>query len=123
MIIVNDYIDDIFNDFKEYLDNQKKLCELKEEAYFYGNHIPNYDKLCVQQLYLLRYAYAYIYEYMEMYSYMFNYFYQNKVNYNGWRILSVGVGAGLDLYSLDLCNNFIYNNINYTGTGNEKTYS
>ena len=115
MIIVNDYIDDIFNDFKEYLDNQKKLCELKEEADFYGNHIPNYDKLCVQQLYLLRYAYAYIYEYMEMYSYMFNYFYQNKVNYNGWRILSVGVGAGLDLYSLDLCNNFIDNNINYTG--------
>lgn len=115
MIIVNDYIDDIFNDFKEYLDNQKKLCELKEEVYFYSNHIPNYDKLCVQQLYLLRYAYAYIYEYMEMYSYMFNYFYQNKVNYNGWRILSVGVGAGLDLYSLDLCNNFIYNNINYTG--------
>lgn len=74
MIIVNDYIDDIFNDFKEYLDNQKKLCELKEEVYFYSNHIPNYDKLCVQQLYLLRYAYAYIYEYMEMYSYIFNYF-------------------------------------------------
>ena len=61
MIIVNDYIDDIFNDFKEYLDNQENLCELKEEAYFYSNHIPNYDKLCVQQLYLLRYAYAYIY--------------------------------------------------------------
>lgn len=114
MIIVNDYIDDIFNDFKEYLDNQKKLCELKEEVYFYSNHIPNYDKLCVQQLYLLRYAYAYIYEYMEMYSYMFNYFYQNKVNYNGWRILSVGVGAGLDLYGLGLyLYLYDYNNVRF----------
>ncbi|MEI0581103.1 hypothetical protein [Brachyspira pilosicoli] len=116
MIIVNDYIDDIFNDFKEYLDNQENLCELKEEAYFYSNHIPNYDKLCVQQLYLLRYAYAYIYEYMEMYSYIFNYFYQNKVNYSGWRILSIGTGAGLDLHGLSLYSEKLNYKISYSGS-------
>lgn len=116
MIIVNDYIDDIFNDFKEYLDNQKKLCELKEEVYFYSNHIPNYDKLCVQQLYLLRYAYAYIYEYMEMYSYIFNYFNENKINYKNWKILSIGTGAGLDLHGLSLYSEKLNYEISYSGS-------
>ena len=115
-IMIRDYIKNIYEDFKKYVDNQKVLCELKEESYFYSNHIPNYRKLYVQQLYLLRYSYAYICEYMEMYINILNYFNENKINYENWKILSIGTGSGLDLYGLGLCSEKLNYEISYSGS-------
>lgn len=109
------YIESIYEEFKENLDCQECLCKLKDESYFYSNHIPDYNKLYVQQLYLLRYAYAYIYEYMEMYSYIYKYLYENHFSYIIYgKTLSIGSGAGLDLYGLGLyLYLYDYNNVRF----------
>ena len=120
-MIIKNYIETIYNDLKQYMYmySEGVLCEL-DDLYFYDNHIPDYNKYCVQQLYLLRYSYAYIFEYMEMYTLLFGFFYSNRIDYRNSEILSIGSGAGLDLYALDsLYNKNLYYRdnfpINYVG--------
>lgn len=60
MITINEYLEDILFDFKEYVTSGVRLCDLKE-VHFDAGKIPNYSDVHVQQLYLLRYAYAYSY--------------------------------------------------------------
>ena len=58
MISINDYINNIFQDFSGYVKNSKKLCDLNPFTFDVGN-IPDYSNIHIQQLYLLRYAFAY----------------------------------------------------------------
>lgn len=98
---IEDYIRNIYNEFKVYLDKENILCDLNN-LHFYSKNIPDYNNIHIQQLYLLRYAYAYIFEYKEMYDKLFSIFLNEINNIN---ILSIGSGACLDFYSLNfICN-------------------
>lgn len=57
MLSINDYLDNILIDFESYARSGVKLCDLKSVHYDAGR-IPDYSSLHIQQLYLLRYAYA-----------------------------------------------------------------
>ena len=67
MLSINDYLDNILIDFESYARSGVKLCDLKSVHYDAGR-IPDYSSLHIQQLYLLRYAYAYSFEYKRMYE-------------------------------------------------------
>jgi len=54
MFTINDYLDDI----EDYVHSGIRLCDLKS-VHFDAGKIPDYSNIHVQQLYLLRYAYAY----------------------------------------------------------------
>ena len=95
---IENYIRNIYNEFKVYLDKENLLCDLKN-LHFYSKNIPDYNKIYIQQLYLLRYAYAYIFEYKEIYNTLFSIL-PNEIN--NINILSIGSGACLDFYSLNL---------------------
>lgn len=58
MVGITEYIEQIFEDFSEYYDEGHSMCELKELTFEAGG-LPDYNGIRIQQLYLLRYAFAY----------------------------------------------------------------
>ncbi len=95
MIEIEEYLQKIFEDFKQFAEDGNQLCSLKE-LHFQGGQVPDYFDIHLQQLYLLRYAFAYSFEYMEMFEDLLQkHPYENEI-----RILSVGCGANLDYWAL-----------------------
>ena len=95
MITINKYLDDILFDFKEYVTSGVRLCDLKE-VHFDAGILPDYSDIHVQQLYLLRYAYAYSFEYKRMYASLIR-----RMN-PGMEIAvtSIGCGSMIDYWAL-----------------------
>lgn len=108
MISINDYINNIFQDFSEYVKNSEKLCDLNPFTFEAGN-IPDYSNINIQQLYLLRYAFAYAFEYKRMYSKILK-----KLNTDTkLKITSFGCGPMIDYWSL--CNACEEHSFEYIG--------
>ena len=95
MITINDFLGIVLDDFKKYVDSADKLCELKE-AHFDGGRIPDYSDPHIQQLYLLRYAYAYAFEYKVMYRGLK----QRIKPGSNIKVTSIGCGNLIDYWSL-----------------------
>ena len=55
----------IYDDFREYMDQNVNLCMLKTLNYQAGQK-PDYSDIHIQQLYLLRYVFSYAFEYKSM---------------------------------------------------------
>lgn len=97
MFLINDILDEVLNDFKNFVENSDSLCELKDLR-FDGGHTPDYSNQHIQQYYLLRYAYAYAFEYKWMYGKLLHSSYKTipeKIN-----ILSLGTGSMLDYWAI-----------------------
>ena len=95
MITINAFLDSVLDDFREYVKTKRKLCNLLD-AHFDGGKIPDYSQEHIQQLYLLRYAYAYAFEYKHIYMELINkYDLRHKI-----KVTSVGCGNLLDYWSL-----------------------
>lgn len=95
MITINEYLDNILFDFKAHAMSGIDLCHLKK-VHFDGGRIPDYSDLHVQQLYLLRYAYAYSFEYIQMYWSLI----QRLRPASQITITSIGCGSMIDYWSL-----------------------
>lgn len=95
MISINEFLDSILDDFTEYVNSGEKLCVLKD-THFDGGRIPDYTDFHIQQLYLLRYAYAYAFEYKTMYKELL----QRLDFYNNIKVTSIGCGSLIDYWSL-----------------------
>lgn len=95
MITINEYLDSVLADFKEYVNSQDRLCSLRD-VHFDAGKVPDYSKKYVQLLYLLRYAYAYAFEYKCIYRSLLN-----RMNYDeSIKVTSIGCGTGIDYWSL-----------------------
>lgn len=66
MIDITQYLQGIYEDLQSYVDNDVCLCKFKE-LNFEAGALPDYTDINIQQLYLLRYAFAYAFEYSGMY--------------------------------------------------------
>lgn len=96
MITINEYLDHVLDDFKEYLTAAPQLCCLKTLR-FDTKQLPDYNDIHVQQLYLLRYAYAYAFEYKCMYMQLFG---ENAFENDHIQVASLGCGTGIDYWSM-----------------------
>lgn len=95
MLTINDYLDNILAEFKDYVHSGVKLCDLKS-VHFDAGKIPNYSNIHIQQLYLLRYAYAYSFEYKRMYETLLK-----RTNFDkNIAVTSIGCGSMLDYWAL-----------------------
>lgn len=95
MLTINDYLDNILSDFETYARSGVRLCDLKS-VHYDGGRIPDYSKLHIQQLYLLRYAYAYAFEYKRMFESLFN----RATFQRNIAVTSIGCGSMLDYWAL-----------------------
>lgn len=95
MISINDYLDIILKDFEEYLRSDPYLCHLKD-VHFDAGKVPDYSDIHVQQLYLLRYAYAYAFEYRCMYKHLPQHMYTQP----NLSVMSIGCGNMIDYWAL-----------------------
>lgn len=64
---LENYLDRIYTDFEDEVNKMDSLCALTSLNY-QTRRLPKYTDIRVQQLYLLKYAYAYTYEYFLMYN-------------------------------------------------------
>ncbi|MDD2225993.1 MAG: hypothetical protein PHD42_02625 [Dysgonamonadaceae bacterium] len=91
------FLERVYQDFQE---EQHNWCELPLSQFVYnelsGKVYGGYDKTHYEQFYLLKYAPLYVSEYTEVYE-----DFLDRYPYKVLRILSVGVGAGLDYYGLE----------------------
>lgn len=95
MISITDYILDVYNDFSKYVEKNNGLCALKELNYEAGK-TPDYSNIHIQQLYLLRYAFAYAFEYKSMYETLFlREKYDDEI-----LVTSIGCGNMMDYWGL-----------------------
>lgn len=96
MFFINDMLNDVLDDFKNFVENANSLCELKDLR-FDGGHTPDYSNQHIQQYYLLRYAYAYAFEYKWMYRKLLHSYdtIPEKLD-----ILSIGTGSMLDYWAI-----------------------
>lgn len=93
---INNYIYGVYEEFKEYVDNNDGLCLLRDMT-FEGGHVPDYSDVHVQQYYLLRFAFAYAFEYKKMYARLL----ENVGTFNGSvKVCSLGCGAMIDYWAL-----------------------
>jgi hypothetical protein len=95
MVDITQYLEEIFGDFCCYANGENYLCELKK-LNFQAGSIPDYSNKKIQQLYLLRYAFAYAFEYKSMYEDMF----PKIKNLDNLKVTSIGCGAMIDYWSL-----------------------
>jgi hypothetical protein len=95
MIPIKDYITNVYEDFKQYLDAENYLCLLKSLNY-QGGRKPDYDDIHIQQLYLLRYAFSYAFEYKSMFT---NLFAREKYA-DCIEVVSIGCGNMIDYWAL-----------------------
>lgn len=95
MISIEAYLENVLDDFSEYIESEPQLCELKNVNFNAGG-IPDYTDKNIEQLYLLRYAYAYSFEYKSMYDSLFDIQkYENRIS-----VASIGCGSMIDYWSL-----------------------
>lgn len=95
MINITDYLELVYADFKNEIDNGRYLCELKGLT-FESNCLPDYNNIQIQRLYLLRYALAYGFEYSHIYSEVLT----RLHNPDKVVVASIGCGNFLDYWSL-----------------------
>lgn len=95
MIDITQYLQDIYEDLQRYVDNDVCLCKFKE-LNFEAGVLPDYEDINIQQLYLLRYAFAYAFEYSRMYLDVLS----QKDDVNSISVTSVGCGSMIDYWSL-----------------------
>lgn len=95
MFSITSYLENIYADFSQYLNSEPTLCELKELTFEAGS-IPDYKDIRIQQLYLLRYAFAYSFEYSEMYQEVL----EQLENPDNISVTSIGCGSMIDYWSL-----------------------
>ena len=95
MINITQYLQDIYEDLQRYVDNDVCLCKFKE-LNFEAGVLPDYEDINIQQLYLLRYAFAYAFEYSRMYLDVLS----QMDDVNNISVISVGCGSMIDYWSL-----------------------
>lgn len=95
MIGITEYLQQIYEDFKEEIDCGVKLCNLKKLT-FEAGALPDYNNIQIQRLYLLRYAFAYAYEYTQMYKEVL----QDMNNPEELSVASIGCGNMIDYWAL-----------------------
>lgn len=95
MINITQYLQDIYEDLQRYVDNDVCLCKFKE-LNFEAGALPDYEDINIQQLYLLRYAFAYAFEYSRMYLDVLS----QMDDVNSISVTSVGCGSMIDYWSL-----------------------
>jgi len=93
--LIHDFIRKVLIDFQQYLNESTDLCDLRSIT-FESNSLPEYGNVHVQQLYLLRYAYAYAYEYKLMYKELFKRYTVGP----DITVTSVGCGNMIDYWAL-----------------------
>ena len=96
MMSINDFLDSVLSDFEAYIHSAQDLCKLWDTHYDAGR-IPDYSDINIQQLYLLRYAYAYAFEYKTMYTHLC----KRIILPNTIEVTSVGCGSMVDYWSLE----------------------
>lgn len=95
LITIKDYISLIYNDFRQYLEQDNDLCVLKTLNYQAGQK-PDYSDIHIQQLYLLRYVFSYAFEYKSMFETLFA---REKFKEN-IKVTSIGCGNMIDYWGL-----------------------
>lgn len=95
MIDITQYLQGIYEDLQSYVDNDVCLCKFKE-LNFEAGALPDYTDINIQQLYLLRYAFAYAFEYSGMYLDVLS----QMDDANHISVTSVGCGSMIDYWSL-----------------------
>lgn len=95
MIGITEYIEQIYKDFSKYYDEGHSMCELKGLTFEAGS-LPDYSNIRIQQLYLLRYAFAYSFEYSCIYDNII----KNFKGKSGIKVASIGCGTMIDYWSL-----------------------
>ena len=95
MINITQYLQEIYKDLQRYVDNDVCLCKFKE-LNFEAGALPDYEDINIQQLYLLRYAFAYAFEYSRMYLDVLS----QMDDVNNISVTSVGCGSMIDYWSL-----------------------
>lgn len=95
MITIENYLLEIYDDFKEYVENAGDLCLLKTLNYQAGQ-VPDYTDVHIQQYYLLRYAFSYAFEYKRMFlKVLEKATYEDEIS-----LTSIGCGNMIDYWSL-----------------------
>lgn len=95
MIEITQYLQTVYEDLQRYVDNDVCLCKFKELNFEAGG-LPDYEDINIQQLYLLRYAFAYAFEYSRMYLDVLS----RMDDANNILVTSVGCGSMIDYWSL-----------------------
>ena len=95
MIRITQYLQKIYEDLQKYIDNDVCLCKFKKLNFEAGS-LPDYEDINIQQLYLLRYAFAYAFEYSRMYRDVLD----KMDDVNNISVTSVGCGSMIDYWSL-----------------------
>lgn len=95
MIDITQYLQVIFEDFKKYIEMDVCLCKFKN-LNFEAGALPNYNDINIQQLYLLRYAFAYAFEYSRMYLEVLS----QLDDVSQVSVTSVGCGSMIDYWAL-----------------------
>ena len=95
MIGITQYLQAVYEDLQTYVDNDVCLCKLKE-LNFEAGALPDYEDINIQQLYLLRYAFAYAFEYSRMYLNVLS----KMDDANSISVTSVGCGSMIDYWAL-----------------------
>ena len=95
MIDITQYLQDIYEDLQRYVDNDVCLCKFKE-LNFEAGALPDYEDINIQQLYLLRYAFAYAFEYSRMYLDVLS----QMDDVDNISVTSVGCGTMIDYWAL-----------------------
>ena len=85
----------VYDDFREYIDNNDSLCMLKALNYQAGQK-PDYSDKHIQQLYLLRYVFSYAFEYKSMFNTLFS---REKFK-DSIEVASIGCGNMIDYWGL-----------------------
>ena len=107
MITIKNYISMIYDDFREYIDQNVNLCMLKTLNYQAGQK-PDYSDIHIQQLYLLRYVFSYAFEYKSMFDTLFA---REKFK-DSIEVASIGCGNMIDtFYSFHKCRLLIRGNV------------
>ena len=95
MIRITQYLQEVYEDLQKYIDNDVCLCKFKKLNFEAGS-LPDYEDINIQQLYLLRYAFAYAFEYSRMYRDVLD----KMDDVNNISVTSVGCGSMIDYWSL-----------------------
>ncbi len=115
MITIEEYLLEVYKDFKEYVKNTdtENLCLLKRLNYQAGQ-VPDYTDVHIQQYYLLRYAFSYAFEYKQMFLEVLE-----KTTYEDEILLtSIGCGNMIDYWSLvEALSKFVSRKVSVKYTG------
>lgn len=110
---IKTYLNKIYNDFKSHI-AINPLCELKGID-FASTLLPDYNNVHLQQLYLLRYAFAYLFEYKRIFVKKLP---QHKMFGDpDLNILSIGCGSYLDYWGAieAIAKNKLQSKVKYLG--------